>query len=175
MGLSLTETFIREHRESISCCFIEAGRAGVRLPSAVQLPPLSGAPDAPVAQANGQPMLVRQNPLPADPSTNGAVPEPPADAPGEFICVMTSDPEEPPTNGHAPPTVVPKGGGLPCAGVAIADLKPAQLAMLVSKVARLVHDEGERWVPLLAALQAERARRLERGRKPTGPGSEEKG
>jgi hypothetical protein len=59
--------------------------------------------------------------------------------------------------------------------VLIGDLKPAQLAMLVSKVARLVHDEGERWVPLLASLQAERARRLERGRKSTGPGSEEKG
>jgi hypothetical protein len=29
MGVPLTETFIREHRESISCCFIEAGRANM--------------------------------------------------------------------------------------------------------------------------------------------------
>jgi hypothetical protein len=49
MGLPLSETFLREHRESISCCFIEAGRAGVRLPAGVPLPPLV----APVAEGNG--------------------------------------------------------------------------------------------------------------------------
>ena len=146
MGLPLSETFIREHRESISCCFIEAGREGLRLPSAVQLPPLA--------------------------PPNGDAPET-GDLHGSD---RPEAPEAPSPNGHAPPPVtIPKDAGLPCGGVAIADLKPAQLAMLVSKVARLVHDEGERWVPLLAALQAERARRLERGRKPTGPGSEEKG
>jgi hypothetical protein len=48
--------------------------------------------------------------------------------------------------------------------VLIADLRPAQLALLLGKVARLVHDQGEAWVPLLGALQVERARRLERGR-----------
>jgi hypothetical protein len=41
--------------------------------------------------------------------------------------------------------------------------------MLVGKVARLVHDEGERWIALLGSLQAERAGRLARGRKPTHP------
>src|SRR2546426_775942 len=41
----------------------------------------------------------------------------------------------------------------------------AQLAMLTSKTARLVHDEGDRWVPLLHAMQAERAARLAKGRK----------
>src|SRR6266850_1170882 len=41
MGLPMSETFMREHRESISCCFIEAGRAGVRLPPAVALPPFA--------------------------------------------------------------------------------------------------------------------------------------
>jgi hypothetical protein len=50
MGPPLTETFMREHRESISYCFIEAGRAGVRLPPAVQLPPLA----PPAAATNGQ-------------------------------------------------------------------------------------------------------------------------
>src|SRR5919109_5190166 len=43
MGVPLSETFLREHRESISCCFIEAGRAGVRLPAGVPLPPLTAA------------------------------------------------------------------------------------------------------------------------------------
>jgi hypothetical protein len=27
-GVPCTETFIKEHRESISCCYIESGRAG---------------------------------------------------------------------------------------------------------------------------------------------------
>jgi len=65
--------------------------------------------------------------------------------------------------------VVPTDSGLPCAGQAISTLKPAQLAMLVSKVARLVSDGAAQWVPLLAALQAERGARLDRGRKPRRP------
>jgi hypothetical protein len=52
--------------------------------------------------------------------------------------------------------------------MAINALKPAQLAMLVSKVARLVQDDGARWVPLLAALQAERGARLDRGQRRKG-------
>jgi hypothetical protein len=51
----------------------------------------------------------------------------------------------------------------------ISTLKPAQLAMLVSKVARLMHDDGDRWVPLRAALQAERAARLAQGQRRTAP------
>jgi hypothetical protein len=75
-------------------------------------------------------------------------------------------PEVPPTNGDAPPpTTVPTDAGLPCGGVAIEALKPAQLAMLISKTAALAHAEGEAWMPLLGALQIERARRLERERK----------
>jgi hypothetical protein len=73
-------------------------------------------------------------------------------------------------NGDTPPPVtIPADAGLPCGGQVIADLKPAQLAMLFSKTARLVQDQGERWVPLLAALQAERAARLEKGRKVPRP------
>jgi|SRR5882724_369193 len=70
------------------------------------------------------------------------------------------------TNGDTPPlTVVPTDSGLPCAGQLIADLKPASLSMLINKTARLVQDEGGGWVPLLHVLQAERAGRLDRGRK----------
>jgi hypothetical protein len=138
MGVPLTETFLREHWESISCCFIEAGRAGVRLRPAVQLPPLI-APKV----------------------------ETPAEA-GEIMCSgMPSTPEAPATNGHPPLVAIPTDAGLPCAGQAIHTLKPAQLAMLVSKVARLVQDQGGRWVPLLHALQAERAGRLDRGQRRT--------
>jgi hypothetical protein len=57
MGLPLTEQFILQHRESISTCFIESSRAGIRLAGTVQLPPLTeGAhvADAPVATNNTQ-------------------------------------------------------------------------------------------------------------------------
>jgi hypothetical protein len=93
-------------------------------------------------------------------SSNGHAPE--AD-----VTAGTETPEvpEPP----APPAVIPTDAGLPCSGQTIRTLKPAQLAMLVSKVARLVHDDGDRWVPLLAALQAERASRLARGQRRTAP------
>ena len=39
----------------------------------------------------------------------------------------------------------------PSAGVLIRDVKPAVLRMLIAKIAALVHEEGERWVPLTTA------------------------
>jgi hypothetical protein len=124
MGLPMSEDFLRQHRESISCCFIEAGRAGVRLPPAVPLPPLTAPDQAPASEAADR--------------TKG---DPEA---GEILCTgMPPAPEAPPTNGHTPPLAIPTDGSLPCGGVVIADLKPAQLAMLIGKVARLVHDQGE--------------------------------
>jgi hypothetical protein len=142
LGLSVPEV-LSAHRESVTAIFIECGRCDLRLPAAVKLPPLTGD-TPPVATPHGNSQA------------------------GESICTMTLDPEAPVLthiNGHTPPTIVPKDSGLPCGGVLIGDLKPAQLAMLVSKTAALVHAEGERWVPLLGALQVERARRLEKGRK----------
>jgi hypothetical protein len=38
--------------------------------------------------------------------------------------------------------------------------------MLLAKVARLVHDHQDDWIPLLHALQREQARRLEGSRAP---------
>jgi len=74
------------------------------------------------------------------------------------------------TNGHTPPlTTIPTDGGLPCAGQVIVDLKPASLSMLINKVARLLQDEGERWVALLHALERERNTRLAKGRKVPAP------
>jgi hypothetical protein len=88
-------------------------------------------------------------------------------APEADVTASTETPEapEPPS----PPAEIPTDAGLPCGGMAINALKPAQLAMLVSKVARLVHDDGDRWVPLLAVLQAERASRLAQGQRRTAP------
>jgi hypothetical protein len=155
LGLSVPEV-LSAHRESVTAIFIECGRCDLRLPAAVKLPPLTG-----------------DTPPVATPHGNGQA--------GEIICTMVPDPAlqpvtpTPTSNGHTPPVAIPADAGLPCGGVVIADLKPAQLAMLISKVARLVHDQGEAWVSLLGALQVERARRLERARKPSRPGSEEKG
>jgi hypothetical protein len=67
-------------------------------------------------------------------------------------------------NGDPRPQTIPLDAGLPCGGLAIEALKPGQLAMLLSKPASLVHAEGDRWVPLLSALQREKARRQEPGR-----------
>jgi hypothetical protein len=76
-----------------------------------------------------------------------------------------------PENGAAvpSPTTIPTDSGLPCGGQVIADLKSAQLAMLISKVARLLHDEGERWVALLHALERERNAKLAKGRQVPAP------
>jgi hypothetical protein len=68
----------------------------------------------------------------------------------------------PAPNGQEPPTTIPTEAGLPCGGQGIDQLKPALLAMLISKVARLAQEKGGRWQALLEALQAERARRLAR-------------
>jgi hypothetical protein len=143
MGLPMSEDFLRQHRESISCCYIEAGRAGVRLPPAVQLPPLA--------------------------PTNGDTPLDTTEMTDIHCTGMPTAPEEPPTNGHPSPLAIPKDVGLPCGGQVIADLKPAQLAMLIARAANLVHEQGEAWVPLLGSLQLERAKRLERGRTPRRP------
>lgn len=73
------------------------------------------------------------------------------------------------TNGHddhddPPPTTIPTEAGLPCGGALIVDLQLAQLSMLVSKVETLATTKGGAWTALAVALQAERARRLARGR-----------
>jgi hypothetical protein len=149
MGVPMSETFLREHRESISCCFIEAGRAGVRLPPAVQLPPLT----APAVEA-------------------------PAEA-GEIMCSgMPPAPEAPATNGHMPPltaadlpTRIPAGLQLPCADAWIVDLRPPQLSLLIGKVGlKALADKSLE--PLHVALLAERARQFEQGRKHANPNGE---
>jgi hypothetical protein len=106
--------------------------------------------DAPVRQLVAQPV-------------NGDAPPPrdPSAVVNELNSMVNGD--------TLPLTVVPTDGGLPCGGQAISTLKPAQLAMLISKPARLVSDGADQWVTLLHALQAERATRLDRGRKPRRP------
>jgi hypothetical protein len=144
MGLPLTETFITQHREPISCCFIESGKAGVRLPAAVHLPSL--LVDAPVVSPNGQ----GPSPVTAEPST--------AEADGPAAPAPVS------TDATPPPLTIP--AGLPCAGQAVTALKPAQLRMLLSKVDQLAAEQGRAWQPLLEALATERAARLQAGQRP---------
>ena len=105
-GLPLTETFLREHRESISCCFIGAGRAGVRLPPAVQLPPLSEPTVEAPAEA-GEIMCSGRPPAPEAPPTNGDTPP---------LSVITTVAEL--------PTRIPAGLQLSCAEALIRDLRP---------------------------------------------------
>jgi hypothetical protein len=164
LGLSLAEV-LREHRESVTACFIETSRAELRLPAGVRLPPLARMPETPEAV----PDAGRADFSGEFPENS---PEPAPDA-GETENPIRGRPPkpEPPSpegaaNGQAIPTSIPADGDLPCAGQEIADLKPAALAMLIANVARRVQDHQDGWVPLLHALNGERASRIERGRKP---------
>jgi hypothetical protein len=177
LGLPMTEAFLRDHRESVSSIFIAADRAGVRLHSGVQLPPLADAPisvtTAPPANGrdnaepvtdgvttvtapNGDPVVLREDRPPVDPSANGSVT-------GDVTAVTS--PTTIPTAGGLP-TSIPGGLQLPCAEALIADLRPAQLALLCGKVGLRALAEKS-LEPLHVALLAERARRFEQGRKPT--------
>jgi hypothetical protein len=139
LGLSVPEV-LTQHRESVTAVFIECGRCDLRVPAGVTLPPLVGR--TPMA------------------STHGQGEETSVEAPA------VRPPVAPPVNGHTLPTTIPADGDLPCAGQEITALKPAQLAMLLAKVASLVHAEGDGWVPLLHALQAERQARVAQGQRP---------
>jgi hypothetical protein len=150
LGLTLQEV-LTQHRESVTAVFIESSKCELRLSASVTLPPVVSAVKEPRSRdASAQ----------AGPGPQG------------FRSSGEQNPTgEPPVHGEPPlPAVIP--AGLPCAGQKIAQLKPAQLAMVVSKVATLAHAEGERWAGLLHALQLERARRVEAGRQRRGgPGS----
>jgi hypothetical protein len=120
--------------------------------------------DAPVATTNGQAVTPVTS---GNPKLEGDVPDfaPPPGEAGDFLGAM---PENSP-NGAAPPTTIPENSGIPCGGQEIRTLKPAALAMVLSKVAALAHAEGERWAGLLHALQQERQVRVERGTKRPTP------
>jgi hypothetical protein len=187
-GLPMTTAFLQEYHSAISCVYIEASKAGVRLPPAVQLPPL--VVDASVVSTHG-PVHVRE-PM-------GSLAQP-----GDTISTMTPDPVVPMvtnsngmvtnsnsmvtnsnsmvtnsnsmvtnSNGDAPPppltaaalpTRIPAGLQLPCAEALIADLRPAQLALLIGKVG-LKSMVDKTLEPLHVALLAERARRFEAGKR----------
>jgi hypothetical protein len=70
-----------------------------------------------------------------------------------------------PATGDAPlPTSIPAGLQLPCPEALIADLRPAQLALLIGKVGlRAMGDKSLE--PLHVALLAERARRFAAGQR----------
>jgi hypothetical protein len=161
MGVPWSEAFLKEHRESIACCFIESGRAGVRLPAGVQLPKLV---EAPVAQ--GTERITSNNGSDGcQPGTfpNDTVePDVPEVTPPPATCAIVE--HLAPAHGDAPPTIIPET--LPCGGKGIAELRPAQLALLLAKVDRLAAEKGRPWLPLLEALTQERARRIRNGQRP---------
>jgi hypothetical protein len=100
--------------------------------------------------------------LPASVQLSPLVVPPQAEAPAEAA----------PTVAHGetvPPTMIPPDAGLPCGGQGNATLKPAQLAMLLGKVTRLAEAKGGPWEVLRQALQAERADRITRGQRRSGP------
>ncbi|HEX9872534.1 MAG TPA: hypothetical protein VGC99_28840 [Candidatus Tectomicrobia bacterium] len=133
LGIPLAEA-LQAYHGPVTAIFIETSRAELRLPATVTLPPLTG----------GNASATRPPPSPGRPEES--------DRAHEVV-----------TNGDGRPTTIPLTGGLPCGGLAIETLKPGQLAMLLSKTASLVHAQGDTFVPLLAALQREKARRLEPG------------
>jgi hypothetical protein len=70
----------------------------------------------------------------------------------------------PPNGAAALPTSIPAGLQLPCAEALIVDLRPPQLSLLIGKVGlKALADKSLE--PLHVALLAERARRVEQGRK----------
>jgi hypothetical protein len=185
LGLSLPEV-LTQHRESVTAVFIECGRCDLRLPAGVRLPPVvpptPGRGDDPPDAAGDFRKSALQKSSPGDEMDEissyapGAVE--PADVTSEnnYPRSIPDEGQDGPArpasmaerpNGHTPlPTALPSDGDLPCAGQEIATLKPAALAMLIGKVARLAHAEGAGWAPLLHALESERSTRLAQGRRP---------
>jgi hypothetical protein len=156
MGLPLTETFLRDYRESISTCFIEAGKAGVRLPPAVQLPPL--VIDAPVVTTDSSISSFQEM------SPDGAV----SAIVETFVADMPDVPLPTATTGQAPlPTHVPPG--YPAADRLIADLSPGQLRLCLAKSTFRMTTDPRVAAPLQAALTREHARRLAAGAKDNRP------
>ena len=136
---------------------------GVRLPTAVTLPPLAAGTHVPpeAETASVSEVIVE---LPVTHVTPELEPEREPLPPGE------GRPRSVSTNGDAPlPTRIPAEGDWPCAGQAIAHLKPAQLHLLVSRAGFRAHADTT-VLPLLAALQIERSKRLEQGQRRDGKG-----
>jgi hypothetical protein len=98
-------------------------------------------------------------------STNGQAPSPMTAAGSTAEADVPDFPPPVPTDQAPPPMTIP--AGLPCAGQAITTLKPVQLRMLLSKVDQLAAEQGRHWQPVLEALAAERAARLQAGQRPT--------
>jgi hypothetical protein len=155
LGVSLADV-LEHYHTAVASIFIETSKLNLRLPSGVPLPPL--------AQANGQPDVSHTR----TGHTNTGEPEA-----GEIMCSGMPPAPEVSTNGDPPPrtmadlpTRIPAGLQLPCAEALIADLRPAQLALLCGKVGlRALADKTLE--PLHVALLAERARRFEGGKKST--------
>jgi len=156
LGLSLAEV-LTQHRESVTAIFIECSRCDVRLPAGVHLPHVADTPVQPPASSNGHAPEGHQNAAKQSREHQGIISESPPNG------------DAPPLTAADLPTRIPAGLQLPCAEAWIVDLRPPQLSLLIGKVGlRALADKSLE--PLHVALLAERASRLDRGRKTTGEG-----
>ena len=142
------EQVLREHRESVTAVFIETSRAELRLAAGVQLPPLATppgqakppdrrGPDSP--QAAELPQETQASPGPEGFSANAAKNSERGGAPS----TPDAQAKGAEADGEPPPVAIP--AGLPCSGVLLVDLKPAQLVMLIGKVEALAQAKGGAW------------------------------
>jgi hypothetical protein len=165
---------LAQYPSAVSTVFIECSRCELRLPASVKLPPLvppnghgvlqPEASNRAIAEAVGGAHVLEEifQPTPRPPRL------PPKKVEEIFQAIRSIETSPAAREAEAPalPTTISGDGDLPCAGQEIALLKPAALAMLIAKVARLAHREGADWAPLLAALTREREARLAKGRRP---------
>jgi hypothetical protein len=176
LGLSLAEV-LAQHRESVTAVYIESSKCEVRLRASVTLPPLAtpnGQGERPPEASNraiAEAIGVSHTTVDHDVNDGNKLPPSAIEAPESQAAGGHKLPPEPEPAVEAegvgvaePPTTIPPG--LPCGGQAVADLRPAQLRMLLSRVDQLAADQGRHWRPLLEALAAERQRRIEAGRRP---------
>jgi hypothetical protein len=168
LGIPMSETFVLEFHNAISSIFIAADRAGVRLPPAVQLPPLA---EAPVAERLRREAETRANAGIHGGGEGAGSAESPVN-PGSEETLLNASQDK---NGDPPPlsvitrvadlpTRIPAGLQLPCAEALITDLRPPQLSLLIGKVGlKALADPALQG--LHVALLAERARRFESGQR----------
>jgi hypothetical protein len=162
LGIPMSETFLLQFHNAISSIFIASDRAGVRLAPSVPLPPLADATVASTnANANVAHNIAQSSPTDVTGDANNVAHNVAQSSPhGQ------PEPEGPDCTGLVPPPDrVPAEADLPCKGQLIVDLRPAQLSLLIGKVGRLAEQHGGQWEILLAALEAERERRMDKGRK----------
>jgi hypothetical protein len=154
MGVPMSEQFLKEHRESISCTFIESGRTGVRLPDHVNLPQLY-VPEVPAT------------PKPANDKVPRVVREPETG---------TLNKEEPPCNDATSACVAPTSGPIEAPPIPPADAPAVNVPTPapVPKPPRVAKPAGEKLKQTLVnTIRSKFCMEVEEGRWNWRPGCKE--